>query len=136
MLNKTSKVPVKTIEQEEEDDYEDDIEKINERIKQIEMDAQLALDIFEHENIRDPIDGYPVYMSDYGVNAASISLRQIMAEQTAEEYLNSKKLPQSTTSNYSSDPTLATKLKRRQIYDMYSLYVDKNVLDQAFYENG
>ena len=103
------------VEQVEE---EEDIEQINERIRQIESDAQLALEI-ELENIYHPIDGSPIPLNH---NAVTVSLRSIMAEQRAEQNLNAKKpLKQLDTPNrYSQNPTLAIRLKRKQLHESFS----------------
>ena len=116
------------------EDEEENIEKINEKIKQIESDAQLALEIFEVENMRHPIDGCPIYLSDNGINAASISLRQIMAEQSAEQVANKKKIDNKYdgATLYSNNPTLAIRLKRKQIHELYPM-VDAKLLDEIFY---
>jgi hypothetical protein len=115
---------------------EEDIEIINEKINQIETDARLALELFEHENMCHPVDGYPISLSDYGVNSASISLRQIMAEQKAEQFVMNKKMQhKNTVCRYSDNPTLAIRLKRRQVHELYLMKIDEKLLDEVFFKN-
>ncbi len=69
-------------------DYLDDAESIEKKLKQIELDGQYALELFEEYNMRHPIDGCPIYLSEVsGSNVANISLRQIIAKQLAQETL-------------------------------------------------
>ena len=57
---------------------------ISEKSKQIEYDEKLSKQLFDEINTRNPIDNKPVYsMSE---NPASLSLRQIMAEQETEHH--------------------------------------------------
>ncbi len=110
-----------------------DDEYIDKKLAQIETDAALALEIFEQENIRNPIDGMPIYLSDYGINSATISLRQIMAEQAAEDYRKKNYLE--STASLTNDPTLAIRIKRRQLHEAYADQIDQNVLDSIFVQN-
>ena len=52
---------------------------------QIESDEKLSLELFESYNIRDPIEKVPAFLNEKGVNSAQLSLRQIMAEEMAEQ---------------------------------------------------
>ncbi len=113
-------------------DYIDE-EYIEKKMAQIEMDAQFALEIFEQENIRDPIDGTPLYLSDYGINSATVSLRQIMAEQAAEEYRKKNYLESRV--DVAGDPTLAIRIKRRQLHEVYSDKIDRRILDSIFVQH-
>ena len=110
---------------------DESIDKINEKIRQFEADAQLALEI-EHENMYHPIDGIQIHL----VNSATVSLRSIMAEQRAEQKLNSNSknlLKQDTTNHYSHNPTMAIRLKRRQLHETYPT-MDEKVLDEIFFK--
>jgi hypothetical protein len=114
-------------------DYEDeDIEIINEKIRQIESDAQLALEI-ELESMYHPIDGSPIHL-----NPKAVSLRSIMAEQRAEQNLKTKNTIKQQhhdiPSRYSQNPTLAIRLKRKQIHESFST-MDVKLLDEIFFKN-
>ena len=52
---------------------------------QIENDENLCIELFESINMRNPIEQGPHFYSEAGVNPAKISLRQIMAEEMAEQ---------------------------------------------------
>ncbi|CAF1038573.1 unnamed protein product [Brachionus calyciflorus] len=52
---------------------------------QIENDEKLSMELFEATNMRDPIEKVPVFLSEKGINPAQLSLRQIMAEEMAEQ---------------------------------------------------
>lgn len=54
-------------------------------ISQIERDQKLSRELFDQINMRDPIAKQPAFFSDRGINAAQSSLRQIMAEEMAEQ---------------------------------------------------
>lgn len=134
--------PPSSIISESTDDlnFEEEYKRIS---RQIEQDAQLALELFEQENIIDPISGKPVYLSDNGENTATISLRQIMAEQRAESLssgIKSFKKAKSPTRELQlstrNDPNLAVCIKRRKIYELYEHKIDRVILDKIFYENN
>ena len=66
---------------------------VGSELSQIESDEKLSRELFDQINMRDPIEKQPAFFSDRGINAAQSSLRQIMAEEMAEQLkqLKSKK---------------------------------------------
>lgn len=59
---------------------------------QIERDEKLSKELFDEINMRDPIADQPAFLSDKGINSAQSSLRQIMAEEMAEQ-LKQERMP-------------------------------------------
>jgi len=57
----------------------------NKQASQIEDDEKLSKELFDQINMRDPILKQPAFFSDKGINSAQNSLRQIMAEEMAEQ---------------------------------------------------
>ncbi len=124
--------------------------------QQIIMDQKLSYQLFEESNLRDPISQVPVFLSDNGMNPALNSMRQIMAEQMAEEnqrerfkkQRNTKpknsascdqmSMPKKTetisTGLYSTTKDeskhMANVVKLRHLYEKYENLVDRQMLEK------
>ncbi|RNA17520.1 NEDD4-binding 2-like 1 [Brachionus plicatilis] len=129
---------------------------------QIENDEKIGFELFDSINIRDPIEKVPVFLSEKGVNSAKMSLRQIMAEEMAEQKLkeqflnsinkksendltfferlslrnimtkSSNQMCEAQASNNDQSEYIANKIKLTQLFEMYSNLVDKKIIEETF----
>ena len=114
--------------------------------------------------MRDPIENVPVYLHEKGVNAAQLSLRQIMAEEMAEQKrkeriingFNKKseknlsffesitlKKTLEKSSNHVNKPKnnngneseyIANRIKLKHLFETYENLVDKKMIEEIFRE--
>lgn len=123
---------------------------------QIENDKKFSLELFDQINMRDPIDKVPVFLSEKGVNSAELSLRQIMAEELAEQQKKDKLGKQNTngreakfqfnvdffskranmqnslTKTHNQSEYIANRIKLKYLYETYENLVDKKMLEEIF----
>ena len=67
---------------------------------QIARDEMLSIQLFDEINLRDPLNNQPAYLYEKDVNSAKKSLRQIMAEQMAEEALEKSGVSRKPSNNF------------------------------------
>ena len=106
-------------------------------------DEKLSIQLFDELNMRDPLKNQPAFLYENGINAADLSLRQIMAEQAAEE--TKYKLKKSNTINFlpqqpiqakkiNSTNDISSKLKLDLWYQKYGEIVDKKRIEEIYIE--